>query len=99
VEDDAFPDDAGHSPQASAPAIPSPEDEAAAGREDAPDASRTVIGSGQKGGQDFRGMEIAYATHLYLLSAEGKLVTYIHGPLSPEQLAKRSVRLVEGNEI
>jgi cytochrome oxidase Cu insertion factor (SCO1/SenC/PrrC family) len=44
-------------------------------------------------------MEIAHTTHLYLLSAEGKVVKYIYPSMSPEQLAKRLTKLAEGGEI
>jgi cytochrome oxidase Cu insertion factor (SCO1/SenC/PrrC family) len=57
------------------------------------------IGFGSEGEQDFHGMEIAHTTHLYLLSAEGKVVKYIYPSMSPEQLAKRLTKLAEGGEI
>ena len=61
--------------------------------------SRPKIGFGSEGEQDFHGMEIAHTTHLYLLSAEGKVVKYIYPSMSPEQLAKRLTKLAEGGEI
>jgi cytochrome oxidase Cu insertion factor (SCO1/SenC/PrrC family) len=61
--------------------------------------SRPTIGFGSEGEQDFHGMEIAHTTHLYLLSAEGKVVKYIYPSMSPEQLAKRLTKLAEGGEI
>jgi len=63
------------------------------------DTSRAKIGFGSEGEQDFHGMEIAHTTHLYLLSAEGKVVKYIYPSMSPEQLAKRLTKLAEGGEI
>jgi cytochrome oxidase Cu insertion factor (SCO1/SenC/PrrC family) len=44
-------------------------------------------------------MEIAHTTHLYLLSAEGRIVKHIYPSMSPEQLAKRLVRFAKGEAI
>jgi cytochrome oxidase Cu insertion factor (SCO1/SenC/PrrC family) len=91
--------DAGHpasSPDDAAPAQPARSAGKSAGESD---ASRAKIGFGSEGEQDFHGMEIAHTTHLYLLSAEGKVVKYIYPSMSPEQLAKRLTKLAEGGEI
>ncbi|MGF7209517.1 cytochrome oxidase Cu insertion factor (SCO1/SenC/PrrC family) [Skermanella aerolata] len=98
-DDQAGPHDPAHSAQASA--TPASAQSPALEAMDAadPEGGRPVVAFGQQGEQDFHGMEIAHTTHLYLLSGEGKMVKYIYPSMSPEQLAKRLVKLAEGGEI
>ena len=98
-DDRAVPHDSAHAAQPSTSPAAAPPTAVDVRNAADPETVRQVVAFGQQGGQDFHGMEIAHTTHLYLLSAEGKMVKYIYPSMSPEQLAKRLVKLAEGGEI
>jgi hypothetical protein len=75
------------------------EHESVAGPEAGLDASRATIGFGQKGRLAFHETEFAQATHLYLLTTDGKMVKYIDPSISPGQFAECLVRPAKGGDI